>query len=112
VAAGIAKSYIAIDPGFGFGKTVAHNLQIVKWLAMFHGLGVPLLFGASRKSTIATLSQGEPADQRLPGSLVLAMAAYRQGAQMLRVHDVAETAQALAVEQALAGEQAKEQNRE
>jgi dihydropteroate synthase len=53
-----------------------------------------LLFGASRKSTIATLSQGEPADQRLPGSLVLAMAAYRQGAQMLRVHDVAETAQA------------------
>ena len=99
--AGIAKSHIAIDPGFGFGKTIAHNLQIVNWLAMFHGLGVPLLFGASRKSTIAKLSQGEPADQRLPGSLVLAMAAYRQGVQMLRVHDVAETAQALAVEQAI-----------
>ena len=61
MAAGIAKSHIAIDPGFGFGKTVAHNLQIVNWLAMFHGLGVPLLFGASRKSTIAILSQGEPA---------------------------------------------------
>ena len=106
MTAGIAKSHIAIDPGFGFGKTIAHNLQMLNWLAMFHGLGVPLLFGASRKSTIATLSQGELADQRLPGSLVLAMAAYRQGAQMLRVHDVAETAQALAVEQALAAEQA------
>jgi dihydropteroate synthase len=62
---------------------------------------VPLLFGASRKSSIAKLSSGEPADQRLPGSLGLAMAAVRQGVQMLRVHDVAETAQALAVERAL-----------
>ena len=101
MVAGIAKSHIAIDPGFGFGKTVAHNLQILKWLSLFHGLGVPILFGASRKSTIAKLSKGEPAEQRLAGSLALAMAAYRQGAQMLRVHDVAQTAQALAVEQAL-----------
>ena len=101
VAAGIAKSHIAVDPGFGFGKTVAHNLQILNWLSLFHGLGVPILFGASRKSTIAKLSKDEPADQRLAGSLALAMAAYRQGAQLLRVHDVAETAQALAVEQAL-----------
>jgi len=102
VAAGIERAKIAIDPGFGFGKTAAHNLQIVNWLAMFHGLGVPILFGASRKSTIAKLSKGEPADQRLAGSLVLAMAAYRQGAQIIRVHDVADTKQALAVEQALA----------
>ena len=101
MAAGISKSNIAIDPGFGFGKTVAHNLQILNWLALFHGLGVPMLFGASRKSTIAKLSRGESANQRLAGSLVLAMAAYRQGAQILRVHDVAETLQALAVEQAL-----------
>jgi dihydropteroate synthase len=101
VAAGIAKSHIAVDPGFGFGKTVAHNLQILNWLSLFHGLGVPIMFGASRKSTIAKLSKGESADQRLAGSLVLAMAAYRQGAQILRVHDVAETVQALAVEQAL-----------
>ena len=101
MAAGIAKSHIAVDPGFGFGKTVAHNLQILNWLSLFHGLGVPILFGASRKSTIAKLSKGEPADQRLAGSLALAMAAYRQGAQILRVHDVAETVQALAVEQAL-----------
>ena len=101
MAAGIAKSRIAVDPGFGFGKTVAHNLQILNWLSLFHGLGVPILFGASRKSTIAKLSRGEPADQRLAGSLALAMAAYRQGAQILRVHDVPETVQALAVEQAL-----------
>ena len=101
MVAGIAKSRIAIDPGFGFGKTVAHNLQILKWLSLFHGLGVPILFGASRKSTIAKLSKGEPVDQRLAGSLALAMAAYRQGVQMLRAHDVAQTAQALAVEQAL-----------
>ena len=101
VAAGIAKSHIAVDPGFGFGKTVAHNLQILNWLSIFHSLGVPILFGASRKSTIAKLSKDEPTDQRLAGSLALAMAAYRQGAQLLRVHDVSETAQALAVEQAL-----------
>ena len=101
MAAGIAKSNIAVDPGFGFGKTVLHNLQILNWLSLFHGLGVPILVGASRKSTIAKLSKGESADQRLAGSLVLAMAAYRQGAQILRVHDVAETVQALAVEQAL-----------
>ena len=62
---------------------------------------MPILFGASRKSTIAKLSKGEQADQRLAGSLALAMAAYRQGAQLLRVHDVGETAQAVAVEQAL-----------
>ena len=101
MTAGIARSQIAVDPGFGFGKTVAHNLQILNWLSLFHGLGVPMLFGASRKSTIAKLSRGESANQRLAGSLVLAMAAYRQGAQILRVHDVAETLQALAVEQAL-----------
>ena len=101
MTAGISKSDIAVDPGFGFGKTVAHNLQILNWLSIFHGLGVPILFGASRKSTIAKLSKGEPADKRLAGSLALATAAYRQGAQMFRVHDVAETVQALAVEQAI-----------
>ncbi len=101
IAAGIPRSKISVDPGFGFGKTLHHNLQLVNWLTMMHGLGVPLLFGASRKSSIAKLSSGEPADQRLPGSLGLAMAAVRQGVQMLRVHDVAETAQALAVERAL-----------
>jgi len=101
IAAGIARERICVDPGFGFGKTVRHNLQLVNWLALLHGLDVPILFGASRKSTIAKLARDEPADKRLPGSLALALAARRQGAQILRVHDVAETAQALAVESAL-----------
>ena len=101
-AAGIPRARIAIDPGFGFGKSVAHNLSLIGWTAMFHGLGVPILIGASRKSSIASLSAGEPADQRLAGSLTLAMATVAQGCQLLRVHDVAETRQALAVQMALA----------
>ena len=101
IAAGIPASSIAIDPGFGFGKTVTHNLQLVNWLSLFHGLGVVVLFGASRKSSIAKISANEPAEARLAGSLALAAAAWRQGAQIIRVHDVAETAQALSVEAAL-----------
>ena len=97
-AAGIPRALIAIDPGYGFGKTVTHNLQLINWTAMLHMLGVPILIGASRKSSIAKISAGEDADQRLPGSLALAMAALRQGAQMLRVHDVGETMQAVKVE--------------
>ena len=100
-AAGIPRERIAVDPGFGFGKSVAHNLSLIAWTAMFHGLGVPILVGASRKSSIASLSAGEPADQRLAGSLGLAMAAVAQGCQLLRVHDVAETKQALAIQMAL-----------
>ena len=101
IAAGIPTSSIAIDPGFGFGKTLTHNLQLVNWLSLFHGLGVVVLFGASRKSSIAKISAGEPVEARLAGSLALAAAAWRQGAQIIRVHDVAETVQALAVEAAL-----------
>ena len=103
VAAGIPREMIAIDPGFGFGKTVVHNLQMIDWAAMLHMLGVPVLIGASRKSSIAKLSAGEDADNRLAGSIVLAMAGVAQGCQLLRVHDVAETGQALAVRMALAG---------
>lgn len=97
-AAGIPRALMAIDPGYGFGKTITHNLQLINWTAMLHMLGVPILIGASRKSSIAKISAGEDADQRLPGSLALAMAALRQGAQMLRVHDVGETMQAVKVE--------------
>ena len=97
-AAGIPRALMAIDPGYGFGKTVTHNLQLINWTAMLHMLGVPILIGASRKSSIAKISAGEDADQRLPGSLALAMAALRQGAQMLRVHDAGETMQAVKVE--------------
>ena len=100
-AAGIPRDRIAVDPGFGFGKSPAHNISLIAWSAMFHGLGVPVLVGASRKSSIASLSAGEPSDQRLAGSLGLAMAAVAQGCQILRVHDVAETGQALAIQMAL-----------
>lgn len=102
-AAGIPRSRILVDPGFGFGKTAAHNMAVTDWLTLFHGLGCPLLFGASRKSTIAAVSRGEPAKGRVPGSLTLALAAVARGAQVVRVHDVAETVQALAVQRALHG---------
>ena len=101
IEAGIPASAIAVDPGFGFGKNVLHNLHLVNWLSLFQGLGVAVLFGASRKSSIAKISIGEAAKDRLAGSLILAAAAWRQGAHIIRVHDVAETAQALAVEKAL-----------
>ena len=96
-AAGIARERILVDPGFGFGKSVAHNLELMNGLALFHGLGCPLVLGASRKRTIGALSNEAPADQRLPGSLALALKAAEQGAQLIRVHDVAETVQALRV---------------
>jgi dihydropteroate synthase len=94
-AAGIALERIVIDPGIGFGKTVEHNLALLSHLSLFHGLGVPLLVGVSRKGFIARLSAGEPADKRLGGSLAAGLAAIGQGVQMLRVHDVPETIQAL-----------------
>jgi dihydropteroate synthase len=101
VSRGIKKENIAIDFGFGFGKTPEHNMVLMAWLSMFHGLGVPLLLGVSRKSTIAHFSKGESAKDRMPGSLALATLGYAQGVQMYRVHDVAETVQALAVAKAM-----------
>ncbi len=101
VSGGIKKENIAIDFGFGFGMTPEHNMVLMAWLSMFHGLGVPLLLGVSRKSTIAHFSKGESAKDRMPGSLALATLGYAQGVQMYRVHDVAETVQALAVAKAM-----------
>jgi dihydropteroate synthase len=95
--AGIKRENILIDPGFGFGKNVAHNLEIMNGLALFHSLGCPVVVGASRKRTIGALSGEAPADQRLSGSIALALKAVEQGAQLLRVHDVPETVQALRV---------------
>jgi dihydropteroate synthase len=97
VEAGIARENIIVDPGFGFGKTVQHNLQLMNGLALLHGLGCPILLGASRKRTIGALSNEAPADQRLGGSIAFALKAAEQGAQILRVHDVPETLQALRV---------------
>ena len=97
VAAGVARERIVIDPGFGFGKSVQHNLQLMNGLALLHGLGCPIMLGASRKRTIGALSNEAPANQRLGGSIALALKGAEQGAQLLRVHDVAETLQALRV---------------
>jgi dihydropteroate synthase len=97
VAAGIERAKIVIDPGIGFGKTVQHNLQVLNGLALLHGLGCPLMLGASRKRMIGALSNEAPADQRLPGSVALALKGADQGVQLLRVHDVPETVQALRV---------------
>ena len=96
-AAGIPRERIALDCGIGFGKTVAHNLEVLEQLALFHGLGCPLVLGVSRKSFIGKLSRGEPPKARLAGSLAAALAGLARGAQLLRVHDVAETRQAIAV---------------
>lgn len=96
-AAGIPREKLCVDPGVGFGKTVEHNLQVMARLSLYHGFGVPVLLGVSRKSFIGRLSREEPAPQRVPGSLAAAVAGLDAGIQMIRVHDVAETAQALAV---------------
>ena len=101
VAAGIARARIAVDPGIGFGKTLSHNLQLLEQLALFHGLGCPIVLGVSRKSFIGKISGESEAKQRLPGSLAAALAGLERGAQMIRVHDVAETAQAVAVWRAI-----------
>ena len=95
--AGIAREKLLVDPGIGFGKSVAHNLELINGLALLHGLGCPIVLGASRKRMIGALSNEAPADRRLAGSLTLALKAVEQGAQMVRVHDVPETVQALKV---------------
>ena len=95
--AGVARDRILIDPGFGFGKNVGHNLELMNGLAMFHSLGCPMVVGASRKRTIGALSNEAAADKRLGGSIALAVKAVEQGAQLVRVHDVYETVQALKI---------------
>jgi len=96
-AAGIPRDLIALDYGIGFGKTVAHNVDLLHQTGLFQALGCPLLVGVSRKRFIGALSRQEAPRDRLPGSLAAGLAALGQGAQILRVHDVAETAQARAV---------------
>ena len=108
VAAGIDRSRIIVDPGIGFGKTLAENLQLLNGLALFHGLGCPVMLGASRKRLIGALANEAPADRRLGGSLTLALKGAEAGVQLIRVHDVTETVQGLRVwrglrDQALVG---------
>ena len=108
VAAGIARARIAIDPGIGFGKTLAHNLALLNRLSLFHDLGQPVLLGASRKRFIGTIGVGAGAGEagaagaagaakRMPGSLAVALQGLAHGVQMIRVHDVAETRQAVSL---------------
>lgn len=100
VAAGIPRDRIAIDPGIGFGKTLAHNLALLARLSLFHNLGLPVLLGASRKRFIGTIARQDDAARRVPGSLAVALAGAAQGVHMIRVHDVDETRQALTLWQA------------
>jgi dihydropteroate synthase len=94
--AGIGRDRLIVDPGIGFGKTLAHNLALLGSLGVIHGLGCPVLLGASRKSFIGRLT-GAGSDDRLPGSIAAALVGAAQGVQILRVHDVAATRQALAL---------------
>ena len=104
-AQGIARDAIIADPGIGFGKTLDHNLTVLARLSLFHGLGVPILLGASRKRFIGTLGNAPAAESRAPGSIGVALAGLAHGVQMLRVHDVADTIQAIALwRAALAGQ--------
>jgi dihydropteroate synthase len=98
--AGIERDRITVDPGFGFGKTVEHNLDLLRRLPEIAALGVPVLAGWSRKSTLGAIT-GRPVTERLAASLAAALLAVRHGAKILRVHDVKETRDALAVVQAV-----------
>jgi dihydropteroate synthase len=93
--AGIARSMLIADPGIGFGKTVRHNLALLAGMSLLHGLGVPLLLGASRKRFIGAITGESDPKRRGPGSIGAALAAAAQGVQIFRVHDVAEARQAL-----------------
>jgi len=95
VAQGIARNQILVDPGIGFGKTLDHNLALLRDIAVFHGLGCPILLGASRKKFIGTICGAGTAETRVAGSVAVALHGASQGIQVIRVHDVRETCQAL-----------------
>lgn len=101
--AGITRDKISIDPGIGFGKTLEHNIELLKNLSVFHGLGVPILLGASRKRFIGTLSGEEQADKRVAGTIAVTLHGLAQGVQVHRVHDISEINQAIAVQSAIFG---------
>jgi len=101
--AGVARARIAVDPGFGFGKTHGHNRQLLAGLPGLRTLGQPLLVGVSRKSTLGEIT-GRPVSQRLGASLAAALIAVQNGARIVRVHDVAATRDAIAVWEAVRDE--------
>jgi dihydropteroate synthase len=95
--AGLARDRLIVDPGIGFGKTAAHNFELLAGLSLLHGLGVPLMLGSSRKSFIGALTGAVDPTERVAGSIAAALAGAMQGAHILRVHDVAATRQALTI---------------
>jgi dihydropteroate synthase len=99
-SAGIARGRIVVDPGFGFGKTIDHNLELLRRLSEIVALGYPVVAGLSRKSTIGTLT-GRQVEERGAGSLAAALAAVARGASLVRVHDVRDTVDALKIWQAV-----------
>lgn len=100
-ALGIDRARIVLDPGIGFGKSLGHNLSLIRGLSLFHGLGCPILLGTSRKRFIGTIGQAPDPQDRAPGSIATALAGVAQGVQIVRVHDVPETRQALRLWHAL-----------
>ncbi|MFM9969976.1 MAG: dihydropteroate synthase [Burkholderiales bacterium] len=100
--AGVARERICVDPGFGFGKTVEHNLKLLQSLKQFELIGLPVLFGASRKSTLGSVT-GRAVDERVHASVATALLAAQNGASILRVHDVAPTKDAIAMWLAMQG---------
>ncbi len=96
-AAGIARDKIAVDPGIGFGKNLDHNLRVLSKLGDYADINLPVLLGVSRKSFISRIDRDVPAKERMAGSVSAAIAGYTRGVRLFRVHDVAETRQALAV---------------
>lgn len=100
-AMGVLRDQIVIDPGIGFGKTLEHNLTLLRGISLFHALGCPILLGVSRKGFIGKIGKQPQATARAPGSIAVGLAALGQGVQFLRVHDVAATAQAVRLWQAV-----------
>jgi len=99
-AAGITRAKIVADPGIGFGKHLHHNVSVLSSMSLYHGLGVPVLLGASRKKLIGQLCNVDEPQDRVPGSIAAALNSIAQGVQIVRVHDVAATRQAVSVWQA------------
>lgn len=104
-AEGVAREQMVVDPGFGFGKTIAHNVSLLRDLRAMTLIGVPILAGLSRKSTIGVITGRKPPEQRVHGSVAAALIAAQNGATILRVHDVAATRDALSVWAAVNGSQ-------
>lgn len=101
IHAGIARERLILDPGFGFGKSLEHNLTLFRQLTDFHSFNLPILVGVSRKAMIGTLLNGRPVTERMQGSVAAAVIAAVKGAKIVRVHDVAATVEALKIAQAV-----------